>query len=237
MHLDVWQCAVIETGLPRLSSATWAESSPKQHLCKFPLSFIWKCKQNKQWKSYAIHTQSELSCFHSMELKSKAVLYTVALLKFFSSNSGTVRGKQVTTTIHILTAAPKGHSTALQELQQLQELQFSSRVILGSTLVARRPFSTEQCKAKAQYTSPGSKQVSQPMCFRLLSSQHSDLLNYHQKKPWTLLRQLHSRAASCAAVLNHTQKSNLYQHCPRHFCISDVHGFWMGRVPVLLEKN
>lgn len=45
MHLDVWQCAVIETGLPRLSSATWAESSPKQHLCKFPLSFI--CNLNK----------------------------------------------------------------------------------------------------------------------------------------------------------------------------------------------
>lgn len=45
MHLDVWQCAVIETGLPRLSSATRAESSPKQHLCKFPLSFI--CNLNK----------------------------------------------------------------------------------------------------------------------------------------------------------------------------------------------
>lgn len=97
MHLDVWQCAVIETGLPRLSSATWAESSPKQHLCKFPLSFI--CNLNKITnESHIQHTCKVNSASPTMwnsyifTLSSEALLHTASS----SSRSGNTRGMQGT---------------------------------------------------------------------------------------------------------------------------------------------
>lgn len=128
MHLDVWQCAVIETGLPRLSSATWAESSPKQHLCKFPLSFI--CNLNKitneshiqyTFKANSASPTVWSSCFST--LSSKALPYTATFLNFSSSNFGDKRGKQVTTYCYELcNSVPVGYEIASKDPKQLRNL-------------------------------------------------------------------------------------------------------------------